>query len=138
MPRIADIQPSFNSGEFTPRLAARLDFNRYPSALKTCENMLLLPEGGATRRPGTRYVAEVEDSSVKCRLKAFEFSVTQAYVLEMSDYRMRFYRNQGQLTVPDTDAAVTNGTFDSNITGWDDISTGAGSIAHDSTNNDII
>jgi len=89
------------------------------------------------RRSGTRYVSEVKSSAVKGRLKRFEFSVTQAYMLEMGDSVMRFYRNQGQITVADTDAAISNGTFDSNITDWDDVSTGSGSIAHDATNNDL-
>ncbi len=85
---------SFNAGELSPRLASRLDFSKYPAGLETCENMLPLPEGGAARRPGTRYVAEVEDSTVKARLIPFEFSTTQAYMLELSDGKMRFYRYQ--------------------------------------------
>lgn len=86
------------------------------------------------RRAATRYVAGVKDSTVKGRLKPFQFSVTQAYMLELGANIMRFYRHQGQISVADTDAVVTNGTFPSDITGWDDRSTGAGSIAHDATN----
>ena len=41
---------------------------------------------------------------------------------------------RSQITVADTDAAITNGTFPSNITDWDNRSTGTGSIAHDATN----
>ena len=137
MPRVHDLQPSFNSGEFSPRLAARLDFVKYKSGLKTCENFILLPEGGAMRRPGSRYVFELKDSSVKGRLKRFQFSVTQAYILELGEKIIRFARHQGQITVADTTAAVTNGAFPTNITGWDDRSTGGGSIAHDATNLDI-
>lgn len=136
MPRLADFQPSFNSGELHPRLAARLDFLKYRSAVEIGENLIFLSEGGAMRRSGTRFVAEEKSSSVKGRLKPFQFSVTQAYMLELGDLIMRFYRHQGQITVADTDAAVTNGTFTSNITGWDDRSTGgAGNqISHDATN----
>ena len=86
------------------------------------------------RRSGTRYVAEEANSDKKGRLKRFQFSVTQAYMLEMGDSIMRFYRHQAQISVSNTDAAVSNGTFTSNITGWDNRSTGAGSIAHDATN----
>ena len=136
MPRVHDIQPSFNSGEFSPRLAARLDFIKYPSGLKTCENLVLLPEGGAMRRAGSRYVAGIKSDSVKGRLKRFQFSITQAYVLELGETIMRFFRHQGQISVADTTASVTNGAFGSNITGWDDRSTGgAGNqISHDATN----
>lgn len=137
MPTLHDLQPSLNAGELSPRLSARLDFTKYRAGLETCENLIPLSEGGVMRRPGTRYVAELKSSAVKGRLKKFQFSVTQAYILEMCDYAMRFYRHQGQITVPDTDSAVTNGTFPTNITGWDDRSTGLGSIAHDATNLDM-
>ena len=133
MPRLHDLQASFSAGEISERLAARLDFVKYPAGLETCENLIPLSEGGIMRRPGTRHVAEVKSSSVKGRLKKFQFSVTQAYIVEMGDLVMRFYRNQAQITVANTDAAITNGTFISNITGWDNRSTGGGSIAHNAT-----
>ena len=86
------------------------------------------------RRSGSRFVVELKSSAVKGRLKRFQFSVTQAYMLELGDLIMRFNRHQGQITVADTDASVANGTFTGNITSWDDRSTGSGSIAHDATN----
>jgi hypothetical protein len=137
LPRVHDSQAAFSAGEITERLSARLDFAKYPASLDTCENMIPLSEGGVMRRPGTRHMAEVKSSSVKGRLKKFQFSVTQAYVIEMGDSALRFYRNQSRITVSNTDAAVTNGTLPTNITGWDNRSTGGGSIAHDATNLDL-
>lgn len=137
MPRVHELQAAFSAGEISERLAARLDFAKYPASLATCENMIPLSEGGAMRRPGTRYVAELKSNSVKGRLKKFQFSVTQAYAIELADSALRFYRNQARITVANTDAAVTNGTFTTNITGWTNRSTGAGSIAHDATNLDL-
>ncbi len=134
MPRLHDLQPSFSAGEITPRLAARLDFGKYPFALETCENLIVLSEGGAMRRSGTRYVAEVKSSAVKGRLKRFEFSTVQAYMLELADGALRFYRHQAQIAVADTDGAIANGQFTSGITDWDDRSIGLGSISHDATN----
>jgi hypothetical protein len=136
MTRSTPLIPALNAGEFSPRMWARADFIKYPFGLETALNVLLWAEGAASRRPGSRYISAVKDSSVKGRLKRFEFSTTQAYVLELGDGAMRFYRYQGQITVADTDAAISNGTFTSNITGWDDRSTGgAGNqISHDSTN----
>ena len=98
--------------------------------------MIPLAEGGVIRRPGSRYVAEIKDSSVKGRLRAFEFSDQQAYMIELASGALRFYRHQAQIVVADTDAAITNGTFTSNINDWDDRSTGgAGNqITHDATN----
>ena len=87
------------------------------------------------RRSATRYVASEKSASVKGRLLPFEFSVTQAYILELGETIMRFYRHQGQILAANITASITNGTFDSGITGWTDSSGGGGGIAHDSTNN---
>lgn len=137
MVRVHPLVPSFNAGELSPRLWARTDFSKYAAGLETVENLIPLSEGGLMRRSGTRYVAEIKSSAVKGRLKRFEFSTTQAYMLELGATAMRFYRYQGQITVANTDAAISNGTFTSNITGWDDVSGGGGSISHDSTNGQL-
>lgn len=132
MPRIQPPQPSFNAGEFSERLFARTDFSKYRHALETAVNVIPLPEGGLCRRPGTRFVTEVKESAVKSRLRGFEFSDEQAYVLELDDQSLRFYRNQGQIAAGDITATISNGTFDTDITGWTDQSGAGSSIAHDS------
>ena len=137
MPRVHDLKAALSAGELSDRLAARLDFVKYPAGMETCENLIPLSEGGVMRRPGTRHVAEIKSSSVKGRLKKFQFSVTQAYVVEMCDSALRFYRNQARIAVSNTDASISNGTFTSGITDWDNRSTGGGSIAHDATNFDL-
>lgn len=91
------IQNMFTGGELSPRLAARIDTSYYGQGCKTLENFLIHPHGGASRRPGTRFVAEVKDSSKAVRLIPFQFSVTQAYVLELGDQYLRFYMDQGQI-----------------------------------------
>lgn len=118
MPRIHPLVTSFNTGEISPRLAARTDFVKYPSSFETMENLLPLAEGAMVRRAGSRYISEIVDSTKKSRLKGFEFSTTQAYVIEVDDSLFRFYRDQQLITVLTTDAAITNGTFDSDTTGW--------------------
>ena len=134
MPKLHDLKLSSNTGEITPRLHARVDFNKYSSSCETMENMVPLAEGGAMRRAGTRYVAEIKSSAVKGRLKRFEFSTTQSYIIEMGEQAFRFYKNQGQIVSQNITASITNGTFDSNITNWTDRSGGGSSISHDSTN----
>lgn len=136
MPRSNPLTPSFNAGELSERLHARLDFNKYNAGLETAINVIPLAEGGLMRRAGTRFVAEVKSSAVKSRLRRFQFSTIQAYVVEMADQAFRFYRHQGQIAVADTDGAIANGTFPSGITDWDDLSTGGvgNQISHDATN----
>ena len=135
MPKVHPLTPSMNTGELSPRLSGRVDFSKYPSGLATLENMLPLPEGGVSRRAGTRYVAATKTgATVKSRLKKFEFSTTQNYIIEMGAGNMRFYRDQGQITVPDITASITNGTFDSDVSSWTDNSGAGSSISHDATN----
>lgn len=134
MPIVHDLKPSFNAGELSPRLAGRVDFTKFPNGLELLQNFIPLSEGGITRRSGSRYVADTKTSTVKSRLKKFEFSTTQAYILEYGEQNIRFYRNQGQIFSEDITASITNGTFTGNITGWDDVSSGGGSISHDATN----
>lgn len=115
-------------------MEARVDFERYPNAAKQIRNMILYPQGGMARRPGTKYVTSVKTQSLSTILVPFEFSEDDAYAIEAGNNYFRFYRRQGQLTVADTNAAIANGTFTSNITNWTDRSTGTAAIAHDATN----
>jgi hypothetical protein len=135
MPILQDLFPSFNTGELSPRLSARIDFAKYKSGTALMQNLIPLSEGGAMRRSGSRFIQEVKDSSNLCRLKRFEFSTTQAYVLELGNQYMRFYKEQGQISSEDVEGSVTNGTFDSGITSWTDLSAGTASITHDGTLN---
>lgn len=128
MTRANPLQPAFNAGELGPRLAARVDFAKYRNAGARVENLTPLPQGGLTRRPGTRFVAAAADHGKRPRLIPFEFSTEQAYVLEAGDGSLRFFRDKGQIVVQPTDAAIANGSFDSDISGWDDISTGGASV----------
>lgn len=121
---------SINSGEFSPRMEARVTFERYANAAKMCRNMLLLPQGGMTRRPGTRFVKEVKTSSLNTIIFPFQFSQSDAWVIEAGNAYFRFYRRQARVNVADTSVAVTNGTFTGAATGW----TLGGTAAYSSNN----
>jgi len=90
-------QRSFTGGELAPALHARSDLNKYQSGAKTLRNMIVHAHGGASNRPGTKFVAEVKDSADRVRLIPFQFSTTQTYVLEFGDLYMRVYRDGGQV-----------------------------------------
>ena len=97
MVRSAPIFTNFTAGELSPRLEGRIDFAKYPNGCKTLENMIVQKHGPASRRGGFYYSAEVKDSSKKTRILPFEFSATQAYILEFGDEYVRFYKNYGQI-----------------------------------------
>ena len=88
---------NFNAGEISPQMSARIDFDKYPASCSTMENFIPLVQGPAMRRSGTRYVNEVKSSSDRTWLVRFEFSATQAYILEFGDLYIRFYTNHGQV-----------------------------------------
>lgn len=96
MPRVTWTQNNFNSGEWSPLTYGRADLQKYKSALSTCLNYVPTAQGGLTRRPGTKYIANTK-SNAAVRLVSFEFSITQAYVLEFGPSYVRFYTNDGQL-----------------------------------------
>ena len=97
MAKVTPIQTNFTGGEISPRLLGRVDLTKYTSSVQRCENFICFPHGGITKRSGTRFIAEVKDSSKKVRLIPFIFSTVQAYVLEFGHYYVRFYRNEGQI-----------------------------------------
>ena len=88
---------SFVSGEFGNKLTGRTDFDKYTSAAKTMENFLVHPQGAATRRVGTQFIASVKTASAKTRLIPFEFSTTQTYILEFGNNYIRFFKDKGQI-----------------------------------------
>jgi len=97
MARFEFVQTNFTAGELSPRLKGRLDFNDFFNGVAEQLNFVTVPFGGVTRRPGTRFAAEVKDSSKETRLIPFQFSTVQSYACEFSEGFIRFYRDEGQL-----------------------------------------
>ncbi|KKM20679.1 hypothetical protein LCGC14_1643020, partial [marine sediment metagenome] len=120
------VQQTFNAGVLSPRMHARTDFERYAAGLKICTNFIPLVQGGARRRSGTRWVGEVADSTKITTLIPFQFSDQQGYQLQFGDEIVRFHRDQGTLSISDTDAVVLNGTFNTDLTSWSDQDSGGG------------
>ena len=88
---------NFTAGELSPRLDGRVDLSKFRNGCSTLENFLIHAHGGATRRPGSYYVAEVKSSAAKTFLFSFEFSSEQTYVIEAGDQYFRFYKDDGQI-----------------------------------------
>jgi len=101
MARVHPIQTNFTAGELSPKLAGQVDFKKYANGVETLENMTVFPQGGATRRYGSRFICEVKDSSATTRLIPFEFNDEQAYILEFGNNYIRFFKDQGQITEAD-------------------------------------
>lgn len=118
MVKAVPIQASFARGELSPRLHARVDLAMYNVGLELCRNWIVLPHGGLACRPGTKYAATVKNSAKLGRLLPFEFSDDDGVVIVAGEMNFRFMRAGGTIIAADTDAAITNGTFDSDLSGW--------------------
>ena len=101
MARVNAIQTNFTGGQISPRLFGRVDVESYRNSLKTLNNMIVYPQGGAGRRFGTMHVGEGKDSAAgtdrKFRLVPFEYSDTNAYCLEFGHNYIRFYAQSAQV-----------------------------------------
>lgn len=97
MPKASPIQTSFNGGELSPLLHGRPDLDRYKTGLETCLNFIPLIQGPVERRPGTQHIVEVKTSSLSTRIIRFEFSTTQAYIIEFGNLYCRFIKDNAQI-----------------------------------------
>ncbi len=88
---------NFTRGDISPLVENRTDLTFYYNAASRLENFVILPYGGITKTPGTRFVAEVKNSAKKVRLIPFQFNTDQAYILEFGDGYIRFYMNGGRI-----------------------------------------
>jgi hypothetical protein len=89
------IQTSFNAGEWAPALNARVDLAKYHSGAALLRNFFVDYRGGATTRPGTKYIASVINpgSAFPARLIPFQASSSIAYALEFGQNYIGFYFN---------------------------------------------
>ena len=65
MARFVSMQTNFTSGELDPLVRARIDIESYNNSLETAKNVICQPQGGVTRRPGTKFINELTGSSSK-------------------------------------------------------------------------
>jgi hypothetical protein len=123
MARASVLLSNFTSGELSPRLEGRIDLAKYFNGCKTLENFIVHPHGGATRRPGLRFISEIKDSSKQARLIPFIWNEDQAYIIELGDTYARFFYDQGVLLGKVGSDLGTNGGFGADTnwtkgTGW--------------------
>ena len=91
----------FNAGEISELMGGRIDTEEYRAACKILKNFIPSVQGPVSRRGGTRFVAEVKNSSKKTRLFAFQFSSVLSYLLEFGDHYVRFYYHRNPIVNSD-------------------------------------
>lgn len=117
MPKLQKIQTSFEFGEISPRLLARIDLPAYNKATKTMENAYSLIHGGALKRPGTLFVGPVKVESETTKLVPFVFNESTQFMLVLNGGFIQFLKDGAfvesspgvryQLAVPYTAAQLS-------------------------------
>ena len=98
------MQTNFTSGELDPLLRARVDLTTtYSNALEKATNVVCQPQGGITRRAGTRYITSLPNTGTESaangsRLVSFEFSTLDSYMLCFAHNRMYIFKNGALVT----------------------------------------
>lgn len=98
---------SFTAGELSQRLDGRTDLDLYFKGCKKLENFMVMPQGGASRRPGTKFICEVDDSADATRIIPFEFNIDQTYILEFGDLYFRVIKDDALVESSGTPIKIT-------------------------------
>jgi hypothetical protein len=106
MARYTQFQTNFSVGEMDPLLRARTDLEQYSNGLESAKNVIIHPQGGATRRPGLRTIDKIYDNPTaeEFKLIPFQFSRTDTYLLAVQSGFIKVYKNDVfQVSVSATD-----------------------------------
>jgi len=108
MSRATPSVTNFTAGEISPRLEGRTDLSKYFNGCRKLENFNVHPHGGATRRPGFRFVTEAMNPDKPVLLIPFEFNTAQTYVLEFGEDetgqgKMRVFSGHGVVMSGDSE-----------------------------------
>lgn len=91
------IQSNFTAGELSPKLKGRVDLEKYLAGLAVCENMIVRPSGGVSKRGGFHYAASVKDPAKTTTLIAFRYNDLYSYILEFGNNYIRVYFENDQV-----------------------------------------
>lgn len=106
MAQARKVVTDFTGGEVSDRLMARIDSPLYAKTCRTLENFIVHASGGADLRPGTYYCGAAKTNTGKVRLIPFVATSGQGYVLELSDYLMRVWKDGALVQSGGTDLEV--------------------------------
>ncbi len=112
---------SFQYGEVSDSLIMRTDSPIYAQSAQKLENMLVMSEGSAKKRPGLKHIYDYSlssNSKVQSHLFRFIFDENEEYVISVEEGKVRCFRllADGSVSLVDT---ITQDT-DSNALPFDD------------------
>lgn len=110
---------AFNRGLISRLALARADLRRYALSAETMKNWMPRVLGSMMLRPGWGYIAAA-GSNTAVRGIPFVFSASDTALIELTPSAMRVFVNDSLVTRNAVSSAVSNGTFDSDVSGWTD------------------
>jgi len=116
---------TFNRGLISPLALARTDLERTAFSAETYTNWMPRDLGSMMLRAGKKYIGNTR-SDLAAKFIPFIFSASDTALLELTATTLRVWVSDALVTRAAVTSAVTNGTFDSNITSWTDKSAGTG------------
>jgi hypothetical protein len=110
---------AFNRGRISPLALARTDFKRTALSAEVQTNWLPRALGSMSLRPGLKYTGATKNNAASLTIP-FIYSATDTARLELTDNLLRVWVEDALVTRPSVTTAITNGTFNTDLTGWSD------------------
>jgi hypothetical protein len=110
---------TFNRGEVSPLGLARTDIKRITTSAQEQTNFIPRVLGPMSLRPGFEYIG-ASKSNQQAFYLPFIFATDDVAIIELTNELMRVRVDEQLVTRPEVDTAISNGTFDTNLTGWTD------------------
>ena len=110
---------AFNRGLVSRLGLARADIKRLALAAEEMTNWAPRVLGSMMLRPGWKHLGSSLNDAAG-RYLPFVFSISDKAKIELTDLAMRIWISDALLTRVAVSSAVTNGTFDANVTNWTD------------------
>lgn len=110
---------AFNRGIISNLALARTDLKRTGLSAEIQNNYMPRSLGSMMLRPGYEYIDSTLGDNPAIHIP-FIFSIDDTAILEITDGFMRVRVDEAVITRPSVTTTITNGTFDTNLTGWTD------------------
>ncbi len=92
---VIQVQTDFTHGELSPLMRGRYDTRLYSKACERLTNMLVLPQGAATRRFGIDFLKEINASVNEYQLFNFSSVEGDNFLLMLVDSFLRIFNEDG-------------------------------------------
>jgi hypothetical protein len=109
------LKQDFSGGEVSGKVSGRSDLPLYKSVMEWIQNFIALPQGPVTYRAGMTYVHHTRLHKYAVFIP-FLFNDTQAYLIEATDLKFRFYKSTGIITEADKTITAITQTVPAQVT----------------------